>query len=138
MAGFTFVPGKGLKDTVFNPNASACDMSKLDTIEKIRDYLEGELGIETFMRVYPIIKEFGDDILFMDKIGELRDSLAHLISGETLDRLHIQFSTLVFYELEMEKNESQGLEKDYKSIQAAVNVFKDCGMTATFGKFGSR
>lgn len=48
------------------------DMSKLDTIEKIRDYLETELGVDKLMKIYPIIKSFGDDILFMDKIGELK------------------------------------------------------------------
>lgn len=79
-------------------------MSKLDTIEKIRDYLESELGIETFLRVYPIIKSFGDDILFTDKLSEVRASLEHLIPHETVDRLHIQFITLVFFELEMDKN----------------------------------
>ena len=48
------------------------DMSKLDTVEKIRDYLESELGVDILMKVYPIIKSFGDDILFMDKISELK------------------------------------------------------------------
>ena len=77
-------------------------MSKLDTVEKIRDYLESELGVDILMKVYPIIKSFGDDILFMDKISELKQKLSHLIDGKTVDRLHITFSTLVFYELEIE------------------------------------
>ena len=114
-------------------------MSKLDTIEKIRDYLEKELGVDTFVSVYPIIKEFGDDILFIDKIGELKDSLKHILSAEVVERLHIQFSTLVFYELEMEKNSSQARsDASYNNITTAVNVFKDVGMTATFGKFGRK
>ena len=46
-------------------------MSRLASIEQIREYLEGELGIDVLMKVYPIIKEFGDDILFVDKLQDL-------------------------------------------------------------------
>ena len=135
------MPGKGLQDSYLgNIDRAPVDMSKLDTIEKIRDYLERELGVDTFLQVYPIIKECGDDILFIDKIGELKESLKHILPPEVVERLHIQFSTLVFYELEMEKNSSMGRGADasYNHISAAVNVFKDVGMTATFGKFGRK
>jgi len=79
------------------------DMSKLCSVERIREYLEQELGPDLLMKVYPIITGFGDDILFMDKIQELKDQLKHLLSGEEVDKYHITFSTLVFYELEIEK-----------------------------------
>ena len=87
-ASFTLVPGQGLQAATFmdrggnGQQAADLDMSKLDTVEKIREYLEAELGVETLVKVYPIIKEFGDDILFMDKIQELKSKLAHLITPE--------------------------------------------------------
>ena len=58
--------------------------------------------------------------------------------------MHITFSTLVFYELEIEKANSkkdQGLSNenyDPSAMLHAVNVFKDVAATATFGKFGMR
>jgi hypothetical protein len=47
-------------------------MSKLSSVERIREYLESELGIDILIKIYPIIKSFGDDILFMDKINDLK------------------------------------------------------------------
>lgn len=94
--------------------------------------------------MYPIIKSFGDDILFMDKIRELKSKLAHLITSEQVDRLHITFSTLVFYELEIEKANSKTeygepvQDYDPAAMMHAVNIFKDVSATATFGKFGLR
>ena len=79
------------------------DMSKLCSVERIREYLESELGVELLTKVHPIIKEFGDDILFTDKIYELKDKLKHLLTSQQVDKYHITFSTLVFYELEIEK-----------------------------------
>ena len=87
------------------------DMSKLGSIEKIREYLESELGSSLLIKVYPIIRSFGDDILFADKIPELKDQLKHLLSSEKVDNLHIYLSTLVFYELEMEKTKTQKNEE---------------------------
>lgn len=39
----------------------------------------------------------------MDKIQDLKDQLKHLLTSEQVDKYHITFSTLVFYELEVEK-----------------------------------
>ena len=47
-------------------------MSKLCSVERIREYLEAELGTDLLKKVHPIIKEFGDDILFTDKIQDLK------------------------------------------------------------------
>ena len=79
------------------------DMSKLCSVEQIREYLESELGAPLLMKIYPIIKAFGDDILFTDKIQDLKDQLKPHLTGQQVDRYHIMFSTLVFYELEIEK-----------------------------------
>ena len=57
------------------------------------------------------------------------------------------FSTLVFYELEMEKSESskkiddgnqQAQGYDPSGMLNAINCFKDVSTTATFGKFGMK
>jgi hypothetical protein len=49
------------------------DTSKLGSIEAIKEYLESDLGIDIFVKVYPIIKQFGDDILFLDNLLSLKD-----------------------------------------------------------------
>jgi hypothetical protein len=38
-------------------------MSKLSSVERIREFLEQELGIDKLKKVHPILKSFGDDIL---------------------------------------------------------------------------
>ena len=81
-------------------------MSKLSSVERIREYLEQELGIDKLVKIYPIIKSFGDDILFMDKISDLKYQLKPYLTGAEVDKYHTWFSTLVFYELEMEKSQS--------------------------------
>ena len=123
------------------------DMSKLCSVEQIREYLESELGTPLLMKIYPIIKAFGDDILFTDKIQDLKDQLKPHLTGQQVDRYHIMFSTLVFYELEIEKasrdSRSRGAQNqqpdggyDPSAMLNAVNCFKDVAATATFGKFG--
>lgn len=87
---FTFIPGKNPGDNkghtfLAKSQNAEVDMSKLGSIEKIREYLESELGPHLLIKVYPIIKAFGDDILFMDKIPSLKEKLSHLLSGEKVD-----------------------------------------------------
>jgi len=84
---FTFIPGaQGLNNDTFvggkaNPNkvqvpAEDVDTSKLGSVEQIREYLEKELGLDTFKRIYPVLKAFGDDILFSEKVPELKQKLS--------------------------------------------------------------
>ena len=40
---------------------------KLGSIASIRDYLEAEIGQERLYQAYPILRDFGDDILFEEK-----------------------------------------------------------------------
>ena len=40
---------------------------KLDSIGSIRDYLESEIGQDRLYQAYPILRDFGDDILFEEK-----------------------------------------------------------------------
>lgn len=80
---FTFIPGaQGMNNDTFvagkpNPKKNQApvedvDTSKLGSVEQIREYLEKELGLDTFMQIYPVIKAFGDDILFSEKVPELK------------------------------------------------------------------
>lgn len=84
---FTFIPGKKLDDNkghtflAKSQNSGDVDMSKLNSVERIREYLEDELGTEKLQAVYPIIKSFGDDILFMDKMQDLKAQLEHLLTS---------------------------------------------------------
>ncbi len=87
------------------------DTSKLGSIEAIKEYLESDLGIDIFVKVYPIIKQFGDDILFLDNLLSLKDQLKGLLSPDQVEKYHIYFSTLVFYELEIEKANQSSIDK---------------------------
>lgn len=106
------------------------DVSKLQSIESIREYLEKELGIDRLLKIHPIIRSFGDAILHSDKIDELREKLAHLLDAEKVSYYHQYFATLVFYELEME--DKQGAYNPSKFNQV-INCFKDVQKTACFG-----
>lgn len=70
---FTFIPGQNPNDNkghtfLAKSLNNDVDMSKLSSVERIREYLESEIGSDLLKKVHPIIKNFGDDILFMDKI----------------------------------------------------------------------
>jgi len=119
-------------------------LSKLTSVERIKEYLESELGKDTLDKILPIIKAFGDDMLFVDKLPQLKDQLAHLLSAKQVDRYHQSFATLVFYELEVEKAKSlkASLPKDKQEeakdfdpagMLQAMNCFKDVATTANFG-----
>jgi len=60
---FTFIPGNGKnndhKGHTFMAKSMVSndvDMSKLSSVERIREYLESELGIELLKQIHPIIK----------------------------------------------------------------------------------
>jgi len=82
------------------------DLSKLSSVEQIKEYLGSELGKDVLDKILPIIKAFGDDMLFVDKLPELKEQLAHLLPAKQVDRHHQSFATLVFYELEVDKAKS--------------------------------
>ena len=37
---------------------------KMDTVENVRSYLDEELGKDVFNKCYPVLRDFGDKILF--------------------------------------------------------------------------
>lgn len=69
--GLTFMGGRGLLEPS-NDVAEAKDMTKLTSVERIKEYLSKELGQAATEQIYPIIKGFGDDILSGEKINELK------------------------------------------------------------------
>ena len=76
------------KDVTFAGQDTPVDFSKFESIESLRSFLEDELGEESLMKAYPILKDFGDNILFDDKLPELRQKLEGIISPTLLSKLH--------------------------------------------------
>ena len=64
-------PGQNnaLKDFTFmDGEQMPREMSKkLNSISHIRDYLEAEIGQDRLYQAYPVLRDFGDDILFEEK-----------------------------------------------------------------------
>ena len=58
----------------------AADTSKMDSFERVKEYLEEELGTETLNKAYPILRDFGDDILFDEKTELLVKRLSPIIN----------------------------------------------------------
>lgn len=92
---FTFIPGskpsdnKGRTFLAKSINADTeGDVDNLSSSERIRTYLEEQLGTSLLDQIYPIIKAFKDDILFSEKMGELQDKLKHLITPEQVNEYH--------------------------------------------------
>ena len=53
---------------------------KLNNISSIRDYLEEEIGQDRLYQAYPILRDFGDDILFEEKTPELVKKLSGILT----------------------------------------------------------
>ena len=143
---FTFIPGKEKGDnhghTFMDKSLNDADLSKLSSVERIREYLEEEIGIDLLLKIHPVLKSFGDDILLAEKMVELKQSLKPYLSGDKVDRYHQYFATLIFYELEMEKSvqnkrsDQQPEQYDASGMMNVINCFKDVSTTAAFGKQG--
>lgn len=64
-----------------NESKAAFDqISKFTSVEQYRDFLEKELGEEKLMKAYPLLKEFGDQILFFEKTPELEKILKGVLT----------------------------------------------------------
>lgn len=55
--------------------------SKMNSVENVKEYLENEIGAEKLKKCYPILCDFGDDILFEDKIPQLEKKISHLLTS---------------------------------------------------------
>ena len=104
---FTFIPGSKKDDNMshsFMAQTHSIDIDNLSSAERINSYLNSELGSTLFDKIHPVIKAFGDEILLADKMNELKHKLKPYLSESQVDKYHQYFATLVFFELEDEKN----------------------------------
>jgi hypothetical protein len=58
------------------------DMSRYNSVERIKSYLVGELGQELVEKVLPIVIGFGDDILVLEQVGALKEKLKPYLREE--------------------------------------------------------
>ena len=108
------------------------DLTRYNTIERVRDYLEQEIGEEILSKAHPILKEFGDDILYENNIPLVIRKLEGILSrDEVMQYLHF-FATLIFFEMEAERIARKRMESamEAKPKQEKINIqsFRDINM----------
>ena len=101
----------------------------LDSISAIRDYLENELGQQRLYQAYPVLRDFGDDILFEEKSAELIMKLEFVMSEAEVMKYRNFFALLVFHDMQVEQN---GGGED-AMIEAGKTLRGISQMTAAFG-----
>lgn len=74
----------------------------LDSITAIRDYLENELGQDRLYKAYPVLRDFGDDILFEEKSAELIERLDFVMTEPEVLKYRNFFALLVFHDMTVE------------------------------------
>lgn len=110
------------------------DLSRYNTIERIKDYLEQEIGKEMLDKAHPILKEFGDEILYESNIPLVIDKLDGILSEEEVVQYLHFFATLVFFENEQDKIMKKKKEKTQKKPEKEnkpdfnAKSFKDIDM----------
>ena len=105
-------------------------LSKFTSIENIRDFLETELGDDKLIAAYPILKDYGDNIFYEEKIGELEALLKGILTSAEIKKYQNFFASLIFMELEAEK-EGGG----ETGLISAMKTLKNINTTAKFGVF---
>ena len=61
--------------------------------------MEKELGEEKLMEAYPLLREFGDKILFFEKTAELEKILSGVLTIAEIRKYQPHFATWIFMEL---------------------------------------
>ena len=103
-------------------------VSKMQSIENVREYLESEIGEKKLLEIYPRLLTLGDD-LFMDDYL-LQEMLADLLTEQEVHKYAAFFATLVFYEKQTEQ-----MGGDVKAeIDANKSLRNLSQMTAAFGR----
>jgi hypothetical protein len=83
-------------------NAAFEEISKFTSVEQYREFLEKELGEDRLMKAYPLLKEFGDRILYFDKTTELEVILKDILTVKEIKKYQPHFATWIFMELQAE------------------------------------
>ena len=122
---FTFVGGS--MDLMAKPKQQP---KKLDSITAIRDYLESELGQDRLYQAYPVLRDFGDDMLYEEKTAELVEKLEFCMTAEEVEKYRNFFSLLVFHDMTVDQN---GGGED-AMILAGQTLRGISNMTAAFGQ----
>ena len=103
---------------------------KLNSISSIRDYLEAEIGQDRLYQAYPILRDFGDDILFEEKTEILIKKLSHILSRDEVKKYQNFFALLVFHDLQADES-GGGVDG---MLSAAATLKGISHMTANFGR----
>lgn len=93
------------------------DLSRYNSIERIKEYLTDEIGQDLLNKAHPILKEFGDDILYENNIPLVIDQLDGILSEEEVVRYLHFFATLIFFENEQEKINKRKQKKPAKVVE---------------------
>ena len=95
------------------------DLGKYNSTDRIKLYLEEEIGQELLSKAHPILKEFGDDILYENNIPLVVDKLQGILSeNEVVKYLHF-FATWIFFENEQERIKERKNNKGKKEEKPA-------------------
>ncbi len=54
-------------------------VSKMHSIEHVRELLEREIGEESLMKIYPLLLDIGDDVFYEENTEMLVVKLKHLL-----------------------------------------------------------
>ena len=103
---------KDSKDAQENGAKIDHDLEEYNTYERIKEYLENEIGEEILTKAHPILKQFGEDILYENNIPEVTEKLKGILSEEDVHKYLHFFATLVFFENQTEKLSQDGDRKE--------------------------
>lgn len=73
-------------------------MSKMHSIEHVREYLEQEIGEDLLIKVYPRLLDVGDDIFVEENVEMLVILLKDLLTEDMVKKYIGFFATLIFFE----------------------------------------
>lgn len=79
------------------------DLEKYNNVERIKDYLEIEIGKDVLEKAHPILKELGDDILYEQNIPDVIDKLKGILSEDKVKYYLHFFASLIFFEEQAEQ-----------------------------------
>jgi hypothetical protein len=104
-------------------------MSRMHSIEHVREYLESEIGEELLLKVYPKLLDVGDDVFLEENTELLCVMLEGLLEREKVQKYTPFFATLIFFEKQAEdfgggESGESGANMTLKNLSA---------MTAAFG-----
>ena len=102
---------------------------KIKSIQDIRKFLEEKLGQETLYKAYPVLRDFGEKILFEEYFEDLVEKCDGILTREQIREHHNFFLLMVFHDMEVDKH-GGGEEGMFKAGQTLRGI---SNMTANFG-----